>query len=134
MFVLHNTVEWNSAPAVTTLHGVVVQGVQQLVCATYSVLSTDTLMCHDPLNGGALAFSQQLTAHQFVPTTFRQWLLVQDWAKEELAAIDPFTRTVAWTIPAGGVYHVDVADDESFLLLSSPATLWKWIVSPLVSQ
>jgi hypothetical protein len=111
-----------------TLHGVVVQGAQQLVCATYSVLDTDTLMCHDPLNRGALAFSQQLTTHQFVPTTFRQWLLVQDGAKEELAAIDPFTRTVAWTIPAErGVYHVDVADNDSFLLLSSAATLWKWI-------
>ncbi len=120
---------WNSTPSVTTLHGVVVQGAQQLVCATYSVLNTDTLMCHDPLNIGVLAYSQQLTAEQFVPTTFRQWLLVQDGAKEELAAIDPFTRTVAWTIPAEGVYHVDVADDESFLLLSSPATMWKWIVS-----
>jgi hypothetical protein len=57
------------------------------VCATYIVRDTDTLMCHDPLNGGVLAISQQLTAQLFVQTTFRQCLLVQDSAKEELAAI-----------------------------------------------
>jgi hypothetical protein len=120
---------------VTTLHGVVAQGVQQLMCATYRVLNMDTLMCHNLLNGGALTFSQQLTVHQFVLTTFCQWLLVQDWAKEELVAINPFMCTMAWTIPADwSVYHVDMADNKSFLLLSSPATLWKWIISPLVSH
>jgi hypothetical protein len=53
--------------------------------------------------------------------------LVQDAAKGQLMAIDPFTRTVAWTIDVEeGSTRADVADDNSFLLLSSATGLATW--------
>ena len=113
---------------VMTLHGVVEQGKQQLVCATYRVLDANMLMCRSPFTGD-LAFSKQLTAQQHFRAIYHHWLLVQDAATGQLMAIDPFTRTVAWTIPMGeGATRVDVADDNSFLLLSSATGLTKWSV------
>jgi hypothetical protein len=56
-------------------------------------------------------------------------LLVQDSSKGQLMAINPFTHTVAWAIPVEeGLMHVDVADDNSFLLLSSATGLAKWTI------
>ncbi|ELR12840.1 uncharacterized protein ACA1_093870 [Acanthamoeba castellanii str. Neff] len=122
-----HTVVWNSMP-VTTLHGVVEQGKQQLVCATYQVLDATMLMCHNPFTGD-LAFSKQLTAQQHFWAIYHQWLLVQDVAKGQLMAIDPFTRTRAWTIPIEeGSTRIDMADGNSFLLLSSATGLAKWSV------
>lgn len=122
-----HTVVWSSMP-VTTLHGVVEQGRQQLVCATYWVLDANMLMCRNPFTGD-LAFSKQLTAQQHFRAIYHHWLLVQDAAKGQLMAIDPFTRTVAWTIPVEeGFTRVDVADDNSFLLLSSATGLAQWSV------
>jgi hypothetical protein len=95
--VVSSTVVWNSMP-VTTLHGVVEQGKQQLVCATYQVLDATMLMCRN-LFTGDLAFSKQLTAQQHFRAIYHKWLLVQDAAKGQLMAIDPFTRTVAMDHP-----------------------------------